>query len=134
MRWVVGGKAVERQAASTSQTGRFKTALLASDENVEILAEVNRVWIDKVHDRRPSKTINLDMGSSASPTHGEQEGSAYNGHFGRTSCHPLFLFNQFGWTQRSCRKLPNNEGSFQFYALAYNLGDFMRTLTLPNGV
>jgi len=31
-----------------------------------------------------------------SPVHGEQEGSAYNGHFGCTCFHPLFCFNQFG--------------------------------------
>ena len=35
MRWIVGGKAIERQAASTSQMGRFETELLATDENVE---------------------------------------------------------------------------------------------------
>ena len=34
--------------------------------------------------------------SSASPVHGEQEASAYNGHFGCTCYHPLFCFNQFG--------------------------------------
>jgi len=36
------------------------------------------------------------MDSSERPTHGEQEGSAYNGHFGCTCYHPLFVFNQFG--------------------------------------
>ena len=35
------------------------------------------------------------MDSSASPVHGEQEASAYNGHFGCTCYHPLFCFNQF---------------------------------------
>jgi len=40
--------------------------------------------------------IVLDMDSSESPTHGEQEGSVWNGHFGCTCYHPLFLFNQFG--------------------------------------
>ncbi len=43
MRWIVGGKAVEKQAASTSQRGRFETELLASDENVEALADMNGV-------------------------------------------------------------------------------------------
>jgi UDP-3-O-[3-hydroxymyristoyl] glucosamine N-acyltransferase, LpxD/Transposase DDE domain group 1 len=38
--------------------------------------------------------IVLDMDSSESPTYGEQEGSAYNGHFGCTCYHPLFMFNQ----------------------------------------
>ena len=37
------------------------------------------------------RMIILDMDSSVSPTHGEQEGTAYNGHFGCTCYHPLFL-------------------------------------------
>ena len=68
MRWIVGGKAIERQAASTSQMGRFETELLATDENVEALVDMNGVWIDKVHDRHPPKMIILDMDSSVSPT------------------------------------------------------------------
>jgi hypothetical protein len=36
------------------------------------------------------------MDSSESPTYGEQEGSAYNGHFGRTCYHPLFVVNKLG--------------------------------------
>jgi len=107
MRWIVGGHAVEGQAASTSQMGRFETELLATDANVEALAEMNGMWIDKVHDRRPPTKIILDMDSSVSPTHGEQEGSAYNGHFGCTCYHPLFLFNQFGDLER-CSLRPGN--------------------------
>jgi hypothetical protein len=107
MRWIVGGKAIERQAASTSQMGRFETELLASDENFAALADLSGVWIDKVHDRRPPKMIILDMDSSVSPTHGEQEGTAYNGHFGCTCYHPLFLFNQFGDLER-CSLRPGN--------------------------
>ncbi len=37
MHWIVGGKAIERHAASTSQMGRFETELLASDENLEAM-------------------------------------------------------------------------------------------------
>ncbi len=107
MRWIVGGHAVEGQAASTSQMGRFETELLATDANVEALAEMNGMWIDKVHDRCPPTKIILDMDSSVSPTHGEQEGSAYNGHFGCTCYHPLFLFNQFGELER-CSLRPGN--------------------------
>ena len=107
MRWIVGGKAIERQAASTSQMGRFETELLATDENVEALVDMNGVWIDKVHDRHPPKMIILDMDSSVSPTHGDQEGTAYNGHFGCTCYHPLFLFNQFGDLER-CSLRPGN--------------------------
>jgi Transposase DDE domain group 1 len=36
------------------------------------------------------------MDSSESPVHGEQEGSAYNGHFESVCYHPLFLFNHYG--------------------------------------
>ena len=80
--------------------GRFETEVLATDANVEALADMNGVWIDKVHDRHPPTKIILDMDSSVSPTHGEQEGTAYNGHFGCTCYHPLFLFNQFGDLER----------------------------------
>jgi hypothetical protein len=107
MRWIVGGKAIERQAASTSQMGRFETEHLASDENLAALTDLTGGWIDRVHDRRPPKMIILDMDSSVSPTHGEQEGTAYNGHFGCTCYHPLFLFNQFGDLER-CSLRPGN--------------------------
>ena len=62
---------------------------------------MNGVWIDRVHDRHPPTKIILDMDSSVSPTHGDQERSAYNGHFGCTCYHPLFLFNQLGDVERS---------------------------------
>ncbi len=100
MRWIVGGKAVEKQAASTSQMGRFETELLATEEILAALADLSWQWIDRVHDRRPPTRIILHMDSSVSPTHGDQEGTAYNGHFGCTCYHPLFLFNQFGDLER----------------------------------
>ena len=37
MRWIVGGKAVERGGASTSQMGRFETELLTIDDNLAAL-------------------------------------------------------------------------------------------------
>ena len=91
MRWIVGGKAVERGGASTSQMGRFETELLANDENLAALADLSGVWIDRVHARKLPRMIVLDMDSSVSPTHGDQEGTAYNGHFGCTCYHPLFV-------------------------------------------
>ena len=101
MRWIVGGRAVAKQAASTSQMGRFETEFLAADENLAALADLSGQWIDRVHARHPPKAIVLDMDSSASPTHGDQEGAAYNGHFACTCYHPLFVFNQFGDLERS---------------------------------
>jgi len=100
MRWIVGGHAVARRAASASQIGRFETEWLASDKNFAALTDLCGQWIDRVHGRRPPKAVVLDMDSSVSPTYGEQEGTAYNGHFGCTCYHPLFVFNQFGDLER----------------------------------
>ena len=107
MRWIVGGKAVERDAASTSQMGRFETEWLVSDENLAALTGLSGQWIDSVHRRRSPSSIVLDMDSRVSPTHGEQEGTAYNGHFACTCYHPLFVFNQFGDLERSALR-PGN--------------------------
>ena len=101
MRWIVGGRAVAEQAASTSQMGRFETEFLAGDENLAALVDLSGQWIDLVHAQHPPKAIVLDMDSSVSPTHGDQEGTAYNGHFGCSCYHPLFVFNQFGDLERS---------------------------------
>jgi hypothetical protein len=100
MRQVVGGRAVEVQAASASQMGRFETETLAVPRNREALADLNGRWIDRFHDRNGLKYILLDMDSSVSPTHGDQEGTAWNGHFDCTCYHPNFLFNQFGMLER----------------------------------
>jgi Transposase DDE domain group 1 len=107
MRWIVGGKAAQGTAASTSQMGRFETEWLASDENFTELADLSGRWTDRVHSRRPAKGIVLDMDSSVSPTYGDQEGAAYNGHFACTCFHPLFVFNQFGDLER-CALRPGN--------------------------
>jgi hypothetical protein len=104
---VVGDRAIIGSAASASQMGRFETKWLSRPENLAALANLPGQWIDKVHQRRPPKTIVLDMDSSESPTYGEQEGSAYNGHFGCTCYHPLFVFNQLGDVER-CALRPGN--------------------------
>jgi hypothetical protein len=107
MRWVVGGGAPMGQAASASQMGRFETEWLARPENLAALTDLPGEWIDAVHQRRSPKVIVLDMDSSESPTYGEQEGSAYNGHLGCTCYHPLFVFNQLGDLER-CVLRPGN--------------------------
>jgi len=107
IRWVVGDRAIAGSAASASQMGRFETKWLCRSENLAALVDLPGQWIDKVHQRRPPRTIVLDMDSSESPTYGEQEGSAYNGHFGCTCYHPLFVFNQFGDVER-CALRPGN--------------------------
>ena len=75
-RQVVGGRAVDAQAASASQMGRFETETLPTPENQAALADLNGQWIDRFHDRKGLKYITLDMDSSVSPTDDEQEGTA----------------------------------------------------------
>ena len=42
--------------------------------------------------------------------------------------------NAIKWTRLSCRSFRNNAVRLQLHALAYNLGNFMRTLALPDAV
>lgn len=60
-----------------------------------------------MHDAHPPKWITLDMDSSVSPTHGDQDGTAWNGHFGCKRYHPLFIFNQFGDLERCALRKGN---------------------------
>jgi hypothetical protein len=101
MRAIIGREGLERHAASSSQMGRFETEWLASDVNLATLTALSGAWIDQIHARKPPHDIVLDMDSSESPTHGRQEGAAWNGHFGCNCYHPLFVFNQFGDLERS---------------------------------
>jgi Transposase DDE domain group 1 len=107
MRWIVGSKAAHGSAASPSQMGRFETKWLAAEKNLSALTDLSGQWIDCVHGRRPPRGVVLDMDSSVSPTHGEQEMSVWNGHYACTCYHPLFLFNQFGDLER-CALRPGN--------------------------
>jgi hypothetical protein len=107
MRQIVGGRAVDQKAASESQMGRFETEVLTTPDNLAALTDMSGCWIDRLHEAVPPKWITLDMDSSVSPTHGEQEGTAWNGHFGCTCYHPLFLFNQYGQLER-CKLRPGN--------------------------
>jgi Transposase DDE domain group 1 len=107
MRAIVGREGLDRPAASTSQMGRFETEWLPTEANLAALAALSGTWIDRVHQRRPPDGVILDLDSSESPTFGQQEGSAWNGHFGCTCYHPLFVFNQFGDLER-CMLRPGN--------------------------
>jgi hypothetical protein len=100
MRTVVGGRAKDRAAASTSEMARFETETLSTKKNFKYLMDLSGQWIDQVHRHRKLTKLILDMDSSVSETYGHQQGTAYNGHFGCTCYHPLFLFNQFGDLER----------------------------------
>ena len=96
MRVIVGGRGPDRQAASASAMSRFETGVLTQDGNVEGLDRLNAAWVDRAMRQTAHRRVILDMDSSESPVHGQQEGSSYNGHFESTCYHPLFVFNQFG--------------------------------------
>jgi len=100
MRQVVGGRAKDRQGASTSQMGRFETEILTARKNETALMNLSGMWIDRVHEHCALDNLILDLDSSVSETYGRQEGSSYNGHFICTCYHPLFCFNHLGDLER----------------------------------
>ena len=86
----------DRGAALPSRLQTFETDLLAEDGNLAGLARVNRELIGNAEAiDSPYRTV-LDMDSTEIPVYGEQENSAYNGHFESTCYHPLLLFNREG--------------------------------------
>lgn len=96
MRQIVGGRAKENYGASTSEMARFETEMLPLEENIAALKRIPGLWAKSISEHTGLKRLILDMDSSESPTHGKQEGSAYNGYFGCMCYHPLFCFNQHG--------------------------------------
>src|SRR5512142_2488445 len=111
LRTVVGGRARDHTAASTSEVARFETETLSSQTNLKRLMDFSGQWIDRAHQHRKLTRLVLDMDSSVSETYGRQQGSAYNGHFGCTCYHPLFLFNQFGDLERVMLRRGNHHSA-----------------------
>lgn len=105
MRVIVGWRGPEKPAASTNTLSRFETEVLTRQVSLEGLARLNAHWVQQGMASTTHRRIILNMDSSESPMHGEQDRAAYNGHF-QSVCyhpttrkwwgHPLFLFNQFG--------------------------------------
>ncbi len=86
----------DRGAALPSRLQTFETELLAEEGTFAGLARVNRELIGKAEGiDSPHRTV-LDMDSTEIPVYGEQEDSAYHGHFESTCYHPLLLFNGGG--------------------------------------
>jgi hypothetical protein len=86
----------ERGAALTSRLQSFETELLTQEENLAGLATINRELLAKVETIDSPQRVVLDMDSTEIPVYGQQESSAYNGHFESTCYHPLLLFNGEG--------------------------------------
>ncbi len=133
MRHVVGGRASQpdRQAASSSEVGRFETDILSTQANLTALMNLCGQWIDKVHQRQPPKKLILDMDSSVSETYGDQEGTAYNGHFECLCYHPLFLFNQFGDLEFAMLRRGNNASAKFWRRVLLPVVERYRHLEIP---
>jgi len=86
----------ERGAALTSRLQSFETEMLAEEQNFAGLTRINRELIARVESIDSPRPVLLDMDSTEIPVHGQQEQSAYNGHFESTCYHPLLLFNREG--------------------------------------
>ena len=86
----------ERGAALTSRLQSFETEVLTQEENFAGLAAINRSLIARAETIASPQRIVLDMDSTEIPVYGQQENSAYNGHFESTCYHPLLLFNREG--------------------------------------
>jgi hypothetical protein len=86
----------DRGVALPSRLQTFETEMLAEEENFAGLARINRALIGKAEALDSAQRVVLDMDSTEIPVYGEQENSAYNGHFESTCYHPLLLFNREG--------------------------------------
>ena len=86
----------ERGAALPARLHWFETEVLSQDENLEGLSRINRQLLAKAEAVDSPQRVVLDMDSTEIPVYGDQEHSAYNGHFESTCYHPLLLFNEGG--------------------------------------
>jgi hypothetical protein len=86
----------ERGAALPSRLHWFETEVLSQEENLAGLSRINRELLAKAEAMDSPQRVVLDMDSTEIPVYGEQEQSAYNGHFESTCYHPLLLFNGEG--------------------------------------
>jgi len=96
LRLIGSEKIWDRGAALTSRLQTFETEILTEEGNFAGLAKLNRELIGKAEALGSPYRAVLDMDSTEIPVYGEQEQSAYNGHFESTCFHPLLLFNRDG--------------------------------------
>jgi len=130
----------------------FETELLTRDENLAGLAAINRELLARVEAIESSRRVVLDIDSTEIPVYGQQEQSAYNGHFESTlamdSRAVVRFYNKRGtaeqWikegklavkmTRLSCHRFRANEVRLALSVIAYNLGNLWRRLGLPTRI
>jgi hypothetical protein len=94
---LIGSEKVwDRGAALPSRLQSFEAQILTEDANFAGLARLNRELLGKAEAMDTNYRTVLDMDSTEIPVYGEQEESAYNGHFESTCFHPLLLFSGKG--------------------------------------
>ncbi len=94
---LIGSEKVwERGTAQTSRLQTFETEMLGEEENFAGLARLNRELIAQAEALGSPQRVVLDLDSTEIPVYGQQEQSAYNGHFESACYHPLLLFNREG--------------------------------------
>jgi len=94
---LIGSRKIwERGAALTSRLHSFETEVLTEEQNLAGLAALNRELITRAEAIDSPRRAVLDMDSTEVPVFGQQEQSAYNGHFECTCYHPLMQFNREG--------------------------------------
>jgi Transposase DDE domain group 1 len=94
---LIGSRKIwERGAALTSRLQSFETELLTQADNLAGLAALHRELTARAETIDSPRRVVLDMDSTEIPVYGQQEQSAYNGHFESTCYHPLLLFNREG--------------------------------------
>jgi hypothetical protein len=80
----------------TSRLQSFETEVRTQADNLAGLAALNRELIGRAEAIDSSRHIVIDLDSTEVPVYGQQEQSAYKGHFESTCYHPLLLFNREG--------------------------------------
>jgi hypothetical protein len=94
---LIGSRKIwEGGAALTSRLQSFETELLTQADHLAGLAALNRELPARAETIDSPRRVVLDMDSTEIPVYGQQEQSAYNGHFESTCYHPLLLFNREG--------------------------------------
>ena len=160
----MGWQGSDRNAARTNTMSRFETETLTQEDNLKGLALMNPQWVELAMAHTPHRRVILDMDSSESPVHGQQEGAVAKVEWHQGELFPrvgfivtnlsyppkgiVRFYNGRGtaeqwikegkyalnWTRLSCHKFVANQVRLGLFIMAYNLGNFLRRLVLPESM
>ena len=128
MRQIVGGRAIDHTAASTSQVGRFETEILTLPDNVNALKRMSGARHGLFGDLEGCL---LREGI----VHGAKDWkSVLDPIVVRYRDRELRRSSAVKWTRLSCHAFADDQVRLQLFALAHNLGNFFRQVALPKSV